>query len=1031
MPCSLAELFAHPPAAFRGKPFWSWNGRLDRDELRRQAGVFKAMGMGGYFMHSRTGLKTEYLGDEWFECIKACADEAELLGMEAWLYDEDRWPSGSAGGLATADPRFRMKVLRLRVTAAEAFAWPASADLVAVFAARIEGLDCAEITRLEAGAPAPRDGRQVLVFTTEAWAGHSFYNGNTYLDTLSSEATAHFLQLTHERYAARCGDRLGRSIRGIFTDEPHRGTVMCENNENRAMADQRWTTPWTEALFGEFEKAWGYDLRAHLPELFLFPEGRRVSAVKWHYMELLQRMFLENWAKPLHAWCRSHGLALTGHVLHEDSLVAQAVPGGSVMRYYEHLEVPGVDVLALHNGNYWIVKQLASAARQFGQKWMLSELYGCTGWQLDFAGHKRIGAWQALLGINLRCHHLSWATMEGEAKRDYPASIHFQSAWWRQYAAVEDYFARLHVVLQQGERVCDVLVINPIESTWAQIHPGWAQWLSALDPELENLERSYREIFAWLSGAQLDFDYGDEDHLARFARVEPGNDGPQLRLGEAVYRVVIVAGLVTMRATTLRLLQDFASAGGAVIFAGPPPEFIDARPVAAARELAAIALAVPMEEAALVAKVRERSRSPLRIHGAEGASERDLLCQLRRDGAAWWIAVINTSETEWRRDVRLTMAAEGAVEEWDCATGEHFRQPASLVDGALEWSCDFPPLGERVFAVTPQVGAALRERSRFTATEVIPLAGPFVFELDEPNICVLDFAEHQLGEGPWQPAAEILQVDAAVRTQLGLEPRSGVMLQPWAASPAAPGSPVRLRLRFRFAIAVLPVAPVELLLEHPREIQLTVNGAPLECPAETSWFIDPCFRRIPLRSEWLCRGENEVVLEMPMTAASELEAIYLLGTFGVTLEGPRPQLGELPARLHPRDVAAQGLPFYSGKITYHLPLPPGHNGRAMQLELGTFGGAVAQVRSPETETGALVAWPPFTADLPAASGSLAELRCDVWLTRRNTFGPLHLTPREQPAIGPASFRSEGAEFTRDYVLFPSGLLAPPHLRLGG
>ena len=79
----------------------------------------------------------------------------------------------------------------------------------------------------------------------------------------------------------------------------------------------------------------------------------------------------------------------------------------------------------------------------------------------------------------------------------------------------------------------------------------------------------------------------------------------------------------------------------------------------------------------------------------------------------------------------------------------------------------------------------------------------------------------------------------------------------------------------------------------------------------------------------------------------------------------------------------------------------------------------------------LVAWPPFTADLPAASGSLAELRCDVWLTRRNTFGPLHLTPREQPAIGPASFRSEGAEFTRDYVLFPSGLLAPPHLRLGG
>ena len=56
-------------------------------------------------------------------------------------------------------------------------------------------------------------------------------------------------------------------------------------------------------------------------------------------------------------------------------------------------------------------------------------MYGGSGWDFDLKGHKALGDWQALMGINLRCPHLSWYTMEGEAKRDYPASILHQSAW--------------------------------------------------------------------------------------------------------------------------------------------------------------------------------------------------------------------------------------------------------------------------------------------------------------------------------------------------------------------------------------------------------------------------------------------------------------------------------------------------------------------------------------------------------------------------------------------------------------------------
>lgn len=95
---SLYATFRDPGNEWRGKPFWSWNGRLEKDELIRQLHVFKEMGMGGAFLHSRVGLKTEYLGPEWFDLTNAVVDEAARLGMEAYLYDEDRWPSGSARG---------------------------------------------------------------------------------------------------------------------------------------------------------------------------------------------------------------------------------------------------------------------------------------------------------------------------------------------------------------------------------------------------------------------------------------------------------------------------------------------------------------------------------------------------------------------------------------------------------------------------------------------------------------------------------------------------------------------------------------------------------------------------------------------------------------------------------------------------------------------------------------------------------------------------------------------------------------------
>jgi hypothetical protein len=131
----MAE-FRVPGRDCRGAPFWAWNGALEPAELRRQIRSMKAAGLGGFFMHARQGLDTEYLSEDWFECVKACIDEAEKQDMNAWIYDEDRWPSGAAGGLVTKKPEYCTRQLKIEILKT-AKGFKRTQETLAVFTARI------------------------------------------------------------------------------------------------------------------------------------------------------------------------------------------------------------------------------------------------------------------------------------------------------------------------------------------------------------------------------------------------------------------------------------------------------------------------------------------------------------------------------------------------------------------------------------------------------------------------------------------------------------------------------------------------------------------------------------------------------------------------------------------------------------------------------------------------------------------------------------------------------------------------------
>lgn len=1040
----LVREFQNPGAAWRGKPFWSWNGRLDEAELLRQVRVLQEMGFGGFFMHSRTGLVTEYLGDEWFRLINACADEAERRGMEAWLYDEDRWPSGSAGGLVTENPAHRARFLSLQAIPGSEFQW--QGDIIAAFACHLEGEDGTVFQNAVRIGPDSPDseflGHTILVFTLEEQERSSFYNGFTYLDTLSRDATDAFIQSTHEQYQAHSGDRFNKSIQGIFTDEPHRGPVLSGfslSNENR-----RWMAPWTSDLPRVFYEQFGYDLVEHLPELFLRNEGQSVSQVKWHYMELLQQLFLANFARPLYDWCDSHNLRLTGHVLHEDSLTAQAAMQGSLMRFYEFMHDPGVDVLTEGNRCYWIVKQLTSVARQTGKTWLLSELYGCTGWQMDFQAHKAVGDWQALFGINLRCHHLSWYSMAGEAKRDYPASILHQSAWWQDYEYVETYFSRLGLLLSAGMPCCDLLVLNPVESVWCQIRAGWADGLSPQTPEVQALEKAYREIFHGLAGAHLDFDYADEEMLGRLGQVEKDVEGvPVVRVGEMTYRAVLIAGMATMRGTTLSLLAEFLAAGGRVVFAGASPTYINAVPSPDAATLAQKAVHVPWDMATVASACRSSVQFPMQITGSDSdTSLPEVFCQLRRwEDGSFLLAAINTSVDQAFDSAKVRVDAPGisGVERWDCRTGERWNVPCVLVsDGrGVEFNCDFSISGENVFVLRGAETATLPSAPIVPHLETVretAFAGPYTFTLGEPNVCVLDRARWRLGDGTWQGPREILKVDQDIRDALNLPRRGGEMVQPWyrrrVEGEALETPLASLALAFEFDVAELPTDECFLCVEQPERWQIRLNDIPISSETPGDWWVDVAFPKLKLPLDALKPGRNTLTLETALTPAIDLEAIYLLGKFGVYTNGPEVALGCLPDTLTVGSVTTQGLPFYGGIITYHLALPADPTRDVGQNVLVTpaFEGALAKV-TPYGGPCRYMAFAPYEVDIIGMLGpEEIVLPLEVVLTRRNTFGPLHQIPLRAPAYGPPNWLTQRKGFSDDFQFYPAGLLEPPILR---
>ena len=1013
-------LFENPTSEYRGTPFWSWNTNLEKDELLWQIERLHDMGFGGFHMHSRAGMATKYLGHDFMELVKACCQKAKDENMLAWLYDEDRWPSGFAGGYVTKNPKYRRKHLLFTVKRRE--------NAVDAATGYRTGepylLACYDVVlnadgTLKSGArigenDAAAGTKWYVYVCTMARTG--WFNGETYVDTLDGEAIREFIRVTYDAYDNAVGKEFGKTIPSIFTDEPQ----FCEKQAlPYAASTVDICLPYTTDLAETYRAAYGIDLLSVLPELLWnLPDGKP-SRARYLYHDHICERFTEAFSDQCGAWCEKHGFYLTGHLMREDTLLSQTNSLGEAMRPYRTFGLPGIDVLCDEDLPA-TAKQCQSAVHQYAREGMLSELYGVTGWAFDFRGHKYQGDWQAALGVTVRVPHLSWVSMKGSAKRDYPASISYQSSWYKEYPVIENHFARLNTALTRGKPVVRVAVLHPIESYW--LHYGPQENTAALR---EQIQQNFDRVTEWLLFGTVDFDYISEGLLP--SQSPTAHDG-LLSVGAMDYAAVVVPALETMRSSTLAVLERFHAAGGKVIFMGDCPKFIDAEVSDAARALYERCERIEFSSVALLSALA--SEREISVKNQSGAPTSDLIYQMRDDGDVRWLFLAHgkkpaapgryTHMDPPPQHLTIRVKGEYLPTVYDTMTGKTYPASFECKNGMTVIKHTLYSLDSLLLKLekTPGViGVSAQPAERGKLLRTLDFKQRVAYSLSEQNVLVLDMARYSPdGENYGEPE-EILRLDKALRQKLGYPMADGQDMQPWLIEEEEITQFPYLKFVFESDV------DADCKLAYEEACAVWFNGEAVPVTSD-GYFTDKSIHTMPMPP--IRKGRNELIVKAPLGKRVSLENYFLLGKFGVRVEGCESTVTAFPETLAFGSVTHGGFPFYGANITYKIPFEiEADSDIVIKAEL--YKGALIAARLDGKDIGRIVLSPYALEQKNVAKGAhLLELT--LFGTRANCFGGLHNCSNAK-WIGPQYWYSSGMDWAYEYQLTDLGILKSPVIEI--
>ena len=930
----VEKSFVEPGKEFRPAPLWTWNAQVNHEDIDTGLQFFKDQGFGGAFIHPRPGLITEYLSDEWFELYRYTVDKATELGLDIWIYDENSYPSGFAGGHVQRempeswDHPIRMKPNRFEILPEDLTSYS--------YFLKQEGEDFVDISSdIDSYKGKPGVYYLYTPQTREDIEGRTPWTGGLpYVDLLYPGVTEKFLEITGSGYEKEFGKDLAPLLHGMFTDEPN-----CPY--------------WTPAMFEEFKKDWGYDLLPNLPKLAV--EVGDWKKVRRDYCQTRLRLFQEGWSIPYSKYCEDRGLVWTGHYWEHDWPRLSTGPDNMAMYRFHHM--PAIDLLFndfdessvnAQFGNVRAVKEVRSVANQSGRTRVLCETYGGAGWDLTFEDMKRLADWEYVLGINFMNQHYSNVTIEGARKMDYPDYFTRYSPWGEDYKLLNDHVGRLSLVLSQGEQLNDVLVIEPTNTVW-QYESEWYD-----NPKIWQIGNDFQAFVTGLEKAQYEYDLGCEDVIGALGKVR----GRKFIVGKRAYSVVVIPEQVEiLYPETEELLARFESRGGKVVWMNKG------------------------------GKVSDIPKGGVVFEDLEGTG---LYHHRREYREGDLIFLANSSLTEASSGTLTTKGA--CLVEYDTMTGEKFSYPSVPAGkGEVKASFTLPPAGHLLLFV-PRRKVSLEGRPTAPSGELSvlqPVSELTVRRLSD-NYLTLDACDIYVDGELFQKDDYVVKACRDLYARFGMRnPWESAIQYKREAFDADTLTVGDIHVRYNFEI--LPgtdLSTLKLVCERPWLWEVTVNGgAPVLLEGEHP--LDArtgCFDISALAKE----GRNVVDLHIPhMSVFAEISDAFISGDFSVV---PRPGGWAIaaPSKLGKGWWSEQGMPFYSWMVAYSKTYDVEDPSRPCRLVLDDLHGTVAEVLVNGEKVG-IIGWKPFETDL---SGYLKEGTNEVEVrvigSLHNLYGPHHV-----------------------------------------
>ena len=562
----LRDNFKNPPRQYSLLPLWSWNDTLEPDKLKWQIDQMVEKGVYGAFMHARVGInkgKTPYLSPGWWDAVNTTVTYGKEVGFYPWIYDEDKWPSGSAGGRTVAvNPQdFSQKGLiysRMEIEGPQSIKLPSPDELVGIIAAKIVsrgviGLESlTDISDLSGKQWSVPEGKWLIMTFQQIRDEEATSRPQRGIDYLDKEAVAAFINITHEEYYKRFGEYFGSVIPGIFFDEI---------SAKLPGADFAWTDDFLE----KFKERKEYDLKKYLP-LLIYDGGDVTPKIRCDYYDVFTSLYVEAWFKQIGDWCSEHNIPLTGHT-YED--IFSYVTQGDYFRTFAPLQIPLTDNEDFRYSfprhiEWFKPKQLSSIAHLNGRKFAGAEALGGSSGSYTLEELRYGISMLGVYGINFMALHLFHYTTDVPwASADYPPSWFYQNPYWKYFSQVAKFAQRVSYMGSEGRHICDIAILFPITSQWTSgryegsLGLGKKYTIEELD---DILSLQYFNVQKTLLDNQIDYDIIDPASILK-SSVSEG----KIEIAGGKYSVLILPPLSVIRKDVLERIKNFYENGGTVI----------------------------------------------------------------------------------------------------------------------------------------------------------------------------------------------------------------------------------------------------------------------------------------------------------------------------------------------------------------------------------------------------------------------------------------------------------------------------------